>query len=159
MPGPIISLGRILVLFVSLSSLSFQWSKVENIFRVVSSGTKTQPAHRNHRETNELSAALFRVRVAPFQKMERRRFELEDRLRQRLRAFDVIGVRRARNETIPPTFNRSSPRNCSVDDSTRSKEEEERRHLLPSQLLLPRRMIVDARRLVILFVVWRKKNS
>lgn len=70
-------------------------------------------AGRKRRETNELSAALFPV--APFEKTERRRFELEDRLRRQLRAFDVIG---ARNETIPATFNRS----------------EEEGRLLPSQL-------------------------
>lgn len=69
-------------------------------------------AGRKRRETNELSAALFPV--APFEKTERR-FELEDRLRRQLRAFDVIG---ARNETIPATFNRS----------------EEEGRLLPSQL-------------------------
>lgn len=110
---PTISLGRTLVLLVSPPPLRFrvQRSKVESIFRVVSSAT-------------------FR-KDAPVP-------ELEDRLRRQLRAFDVIGVRRARNETMPPTFNRSSPGNRSVDDSIRSKEEEEEeRRLFPHPFLLP----------------------
>lgn len=120
-------------------------SVVESIFRVVSSAT------RNRDENGGAAIAGKRTGTALFRaRFKRHGTRFEDRLRRQLR--DVIEERERgeKRETIPPTFNGSSPIAKLLgryERNIRSKEEEEekeKRHLC-FYLSISRYTIVDTR--------------